>query len=85
MAVINATEARRDFFDLIKRALHMHEPIRVTHRDGSVVLVAEDDYESLLETLELLSAPGFRQGLAEAEADVERGRVKSVDEVLGNG
>ena len=84
MTVVSATEARREFFDLIKRAVSTHEQIRIPHRDGSVVLVAEGDYESLLETLELLSTPGFRQGLAEAEADIKSGCVKSVDEVLGD-
>ena len=43
------------------------------------------DYEGLLETLELLSIPGLRESLAEAEADIAAGRIASIDDVLGDG
>jgi len=82
MSAVSATEARKELFDLIRRAIHAREPIRIHHRDGGVVLLSEEEYEGLLETLELLATPGFREGLAEAEADVLAGRVKDLDEVL---
>lgn len=84
MNTLSATQARKDFFDLIRRTLRGHEAVRIVHRDGPVVLLSEGDYEGLLETLELLSVPGFRDGLAEAEADIEAGRTFSVHEVFGD-
>ena len=84
MNIVTATEARRDLFNLIRRALRAHDPVRIQHREGGVVLVSEEDYEGLLETLELLSVPGMRGSIAEAEADIAAGRTASIDEVLGD-
>ena len=84
MNTVNATEARRELFNLIRRAVHAHDPVRIRHREGGVVLVSEEDYEGLLETLELLSIPGMRESLAEAEADIAAGRTASIDDVLGD-
>ncbi len=83
MSAVNATEARRTLFDLIRRAVHGHQAVTIRHKEGDVVLVAEEDYEALLETLELLSAPGFIKGLKKAEADVTAGRVHGLEEVFG--
>jgi antitoxin YefM len=82
--MVTATEARKELFNLIRRALRAHDPVRIQHREGGVVLVSEEDYEGLLETLELLSIPGMRDSIVEAEADVAAGRVASVDEVLAD-
>ena len=85
MNMVTATEARKEFFILIRHALRTHDPVRIHHRDGGVVLVSEEDYEGLLETLELLSIPSMRDSLVEAEADLAAGRVASVDEIYGRG
>ena len=84
MNMITATEARNELFNLIRRALRAHDPVRIQHREGGVVLVSEEDYEGLLETIELLSIPGMQESIVEAEADVAAGRVASVDEVFGD-
>ena len=84
MNIITATEARKELFSLIRRALRAHDPVRIQHREGGVVLVSEEDYEGLMETLELLSIPGMRESIAEAQADVAAGRTASIDDVLGN-
>jgi len=84
MYMVTAAEAKKDLFNLIRHALRSHDPVRIQHRKGGVVLVSEEDYEGLLETLELLSIPGMRESLVEAEADFAAGRVSSIDEVLGD-
>lgn len=84
MEYVPATEARKGFFDLVRRALRGHEPVRIHHRDGAVLLISEEEYEGLLETLELLSVPGMVASLADAEADVAAGRTHSVDELLAD-
>jgi len=83
MNIVTVTEARKDLFNLIRRALRAHDPVRIKHREGGVVLVSEEDYEGLLETLELLSVPGMRESLVEAKADIAAGRTASIDDVLG--
>ena len=58
-------------------------PIRITSKSGDVVLMSGEDYESLLETLELLSQPDIAKSIKEARADIKAGRTKSLKEVFG--
>jgi antitoxin YefM len=84
MSAVTATAARKELFELIRRALHGHEAVHIQHRDGGVVLISADDYDGLLETLELLTVPGLLNSLAEANADVAAGRTMTVEHVLGD-
>ena len=83
MAELTATDARRQFFDLVKGATKKHEVYHVRHRDGAAVILSEEDYEGLLETLDLLSVPGFRQSIRRSVRQMERGDTLSFEEVLG--
>ncbi|MBI3319246.1 MAG: type II toxin-antitoxin system prevent-host-death family antitoxin [Candidatus Omnitrophica bacterium] len=80
---VTATSARQDFFHLVKKSVKGHVPVRITSKDGDAVLISEADYESLLETLELLSLPGLRKSIAEARADIRAGRTKPLRALLG--
>jgi len=75
MTSVTATTARKEFFDLIKRTLKLREPVRIQHREGDLVMLAEEDYEGLLETLELLSVDGMMESIKAAEEDIAAGRV----------
>ena len=81
--VLSATELRQNLFRLMKKSVKGHVPIRIISRDGNAVLISEDDYESLMETLELLSTPGLRKSIEEARADIKAGRTRSLKEVFG--
>ena len=83
MTTLTATTARREFFDLIKGAAEGHRTFRIQHRRGAAVLISEDDYEGLLETLELLSLPGFRQRLKASIKQMKAGETVSMDELFG--
>jgi antitoxin YefM len=83
MTTLTATDARRGFFDVVKGATDKHQIYRIHHRRGSVVLMAEDDYENMIETLELLSTPGFRQSLRKSVEQMLRSETVSFEEVFG--
>ena len=80
---VTATAARQDFFHLVRKSVKGHVPVRITSKEGDAVLISEEDYESLLETLELLSLPGFRQSIAEARKDIRAGRTKPLRALFG--
>jgi antitoxin YefM len=65
---ITATEARKSFFDLIKQSNQTHEIFEVQHKSGNAILMSADEYESLQETLYLLSQPQFKEDFSEAES-----------------
>jgi antitoxin YefM len=83
MASITATNARKSFFDLIKGVNCQHEIYHINHKDGGAVLMSEAEFESLQETLELLSVPGFREGFSKAQKEVTDGDTFSFEDVFG--
>jgi antitoxin YefM len=82
MQTLTATYARSDFFEMIKSAVKKHEIYHITHREGSVVLMSEEEYESLIETLYLLSAPNLKKRLKRSLLQMKKGETFSLDEVL---
>ena len=61
MTILNATSARKNFFKLMEDAVTTHEPIYITGKKGNVVVLSEDDFHSIQETLYLASIPGMRE------------------------
>jgi len=80
---LTATQARKELFTLLKRSVRGHRQYRITHRQGDVVLLSQEDYESLLETLELLSTPGLLRSIRRARREIARGEMYPLEEVLG--
>ena len=63
MTSITATEARKQLYGLLDDIADSHEPIQIAGRRHSAVLVAEDDWRAVQETLYLTSVPGMRQSI----------------------
>jgi prevent-host-death family protein len=63
MTTVNVTEARANLYKLIDDASVSHEPVIITGKRGNAVLLAEDDWNSINETLHLLSVPGMRESI----------------------
>ena len=65
MTILNVTEARTKLYSLIDEATDTHQPIVITGKRGNAVLVSEEDWNSISETLHLLSVPGMRESIKE--------------------
>nr|VFK42679.1 MAG: prevent-host-death family protein [Candidatus Kentron sp. SD]VFK48327.1 MAG: prevent-host-death family protein [Candidatus Kentron sp. SD]VFK78323.1 MAG: prevent-host-death family protein [Candidatus Kentron sp. SD] len=65
MTVLNATQARSRLYSLINETTQTHQPIVITGKRGNAVLVSEEDWRSIAETLHLLSVPGMRESIQE--------------------
>ena len=63
--VVNATHARSQLYTLLHQVVESHEPIRITSKTGDAVLLAEEDWRAITETLYLLSIPGMRESIVE--------------------
>jgi antitoxin YefM len=63
MTTLKVTEARANLYKLIDDTLVNHEPVVITGKCGNVVLLAEDDWNAINETLHLLSVPGMRESI----------------------
>ena len=62
-------------------AITKHKVFRIYHRDGDVALMSDERYESLQETLELLSIRGFRESIKKSLLHIEKGETYSLNEV----
>ena len=65
MTSLNVTEARANLYKLIDGTTANHEPVVITGKRGNAVLLAEDDWNAINETLHLLSVPGMRESILE--------------------
>ena len=65
MTTLNVTEARANLYKLIDDTTASHEPVVITGKRGNAVLLAEDDWNAINETLHLLSVPGMRESIVE--------------------
>ncbi|HID81892.1 MAG TPA: type II toxin-antitoxin system Phd/YefM family antitoxin [Chromatiales bacterium] len=65
MTILNATEARSKLYSLIDEAAETHQPIIITGKRGNAVLVSEEDWNAVAETIHLLSVPGMRESIKE--------------------
>lgn len=69
MTTLTASEARANLYRLIDQTAESHEPILISGKRGSAVLVAEEDWKAIQETLYLLSVPGMRESIKEGRAE----------------
>lgn len=65
MPTITAVQARADFYNLLRQVQDSHDPVEIRGKHGSAVLVSEDDWRAITETLYLLSVPGMRESVRE--------------------
>ena len=69
MTTLNATEARSKLYKLIDEATETHQPITITGKRGNAVLLSENDWHAINETLYLLSIPGMRESIRKGMAE----------------
>ena len=65
MTGITATEARSNLYRLIDETAESHQPIVILGKRNKAVLVSEEDWSAIQETLYLLSVPGMRESIRE--------------------
>jgi PHD/YefM family antitoxin component YafN of YafNO toxin-antitoxin module len=68
MTSVTATEARKSLYKLIDDVAVSHEPVQITGKRGSAMLVSEGDWRAIQETLHLVSIPGMRESILEGMA-----------------
>ena len=66
MATITASEARASLYRLIDQAAESHKPVVISGKRANAVLISEEDWSSIQETLYLLAIPGMRESIKNA-------------------
>jgi len=63
MGTVNATNARRNLYRLIDAVNESHEPVTIVGKNTAAVLLSEDDWKAIQETLHLTAVPGMRESI----------------------
>ncbi len=82
MRAVTYSEARERLKGLMDQVCQDHEPVTVTRRRGeNVVIISQEDYESLLETEYLLSSRANAEHLMESLGQASRGERVALEEI----
>ncbi|HKI49617.1 MAG TPA: type II toxin-antitoxin system Phd/YefM family antitoxin [Desulfobacteria bacterium] len=63
MPSLTATEARKKLYTLVDDVAESHDPIQIVGKRNSAVLVSEEDWRAIQETLYLTSIPKMRESI----------------------
>ncbi len=63
MRTLTVSQARVQLYKLLDKTAESHEPIQITGKRNNAVLISEDDWRSIKETLYLLSIPKMRESI----------------------
>ena len=63
MITLTASQARSILYKLLDKAALTHEPMQITGKRHNAILISEDDWRSIQETLHLLSIPRMRESI----------------------
>lgn len=63
MTTLSASEARVLLYRLLRQVSKTHEPVQITGKENNAVLISEEDWRAVQETLYLLSIPKMRESI----------------------
>ena len=67
--LVTASEARADLYRLIDQTAESHQPILISGKRRSAILVSADDWQAIQETLYLLAIPGMLESIKKGMAE----------------
>ncbi len=65
MINMNITNFRKQIFNVLEQAIKYNEPVNISTKDGNAVVLSEEDYNGLMETLYLSSVPHIKEQIIE--------------------
>lgn len=69
MTLYTTTQARTNLFKLMEYIQVSHDPVYIVHKKNKAVLIAEDDYNAMLETLHITSVAGMKESILKASKE----------------
>jgi len=80
MEIISYTKARNNFCDVMNKVCQNHIPITIYRQESQpVVLMSLDDYNSIEETMYLMSTPNNLKNLLQSIEEIKQDKVVEID------
>ncbi len=67
MTNVNVTNFRKDIYELLEQTIKFNEPINISTKNGNAVVLSEEDYRGLMETVYILNIPNMKEKLLEGK------------------
>ena len=61
MTNVNITNFRKDIYELLEQTIKYNEPLNISTKNGNAIVISEEDYNNLIETLYISSVPGLKE------------------------
>ena len=71
MTNTDITSFRKDIYKLLEQTIKYNEPINISTKNGNAVVLSEEDYNSLMETLYIMSVPNLKNEIVKRANDSE--------------
>lgn len=69
MTNTNITNFRKNIYEMLETTIEYNEPINISTKKGNAVVLSEEDYNSLMETLYISSIPGLKEEIVKRKND----------------
>ena len=69
MSITNATELRKNLFNTLDEVIEYNDSVTVNTRKGNAVILSEEDYNGMLETIYILSQNGLYKKIKDGEKE----------------
>ncbi len=79
MSVLTASDARSNLYRLIDQTNESHEPVIISGKRNNAVLISEEDWKSIQETLFLVSIPGMKESIINGMKEPLEKSIKKID------
>lgn len=63
----NITSFRKNIFSMLEQTIKYNEPLNVSTKDGNAVIISEEDYRGMMESIHLLSIPEMKRKLMDGK------------------
>jgi PHD/YefM family antitoxin component YafN of YafNO toxin-antitoxin module len=84
MQKMTTAEAQKQLINIVKSVTQENESYQINDERGSAILISQNTYESLEETIELLSIPNLRESLQDSLQQIKNNETYSFDKIFGN-
>lgn len=65
MTNVNVTNFRKDIYELLEQTIKYNEPINISTKNGNAIVLSEEDYNNIMETLYIASIPELKRDIIE--------------------
>ncbi len=66
---ITVTGFRENMLPILEQTIKYNEPVNVVTDNGNVIILSDEDYRGMIETINLLSIPGMREKLIDGKTE----------------